>query len=374
MPTKEPDTKTRAIGAALGSGVSNFATGYALSPFVYDQAKHIRRPGTSWFSHYYGKKALKPAIALSAGALVGGAIKEHVQAMYERRQKAAHSSAHACGKCGRVSGDMRGRLCGQCAFPNGVKVGEDFVRGFRDGERDPDVLVRLAAGGASTIPPLDRLHPEKCVPIARQALISAGIIDKEAALIGESLERRRSNPWLPMPFRGDLDGLPRFDVSADPARWKGAMEQQVVLLMYRRHPGELGKEPARKEMKGPAKILGHRLNPREVMRKGHRDSEDSWMREHAEALDLGTKPGLAAMLQDVCGMKEGVVVARADLLKMLREKDGVRDESVTRRRFAKIKGRPEQGADSRHDAGNFLKDLEVLLENPDVRYVELARK
>lgn len=427
MPTEREKEHKRTVGRALGSGVSSVVTGYAAAPHLFADKgrefsmKALKASPGKHLRHIYGGSALKKGLILAGVSAAGGAISEAVQSRYEKK---ARTALPKCVKCGRAGGQYPIAVCKRCGYDG------------KPPKSANERLVQLAAGGASTIPPLTHLHPEKCIPIARQALISAGVIKAGSDFVQGFLDRCNRSDVAPSPeprrFRGDGDGIVRFDVTPGFQRWKtaGAMAQairqkgrvgavlkadlasklektlrgrgytgnnaynishsrvagkakkleamktasSVVLFLYRRHPGELQKEPPRKEMKGPAKMLGHRLNPREVMRKDHRGAEDSWMQEHAEVLDLGTKPGLAATLQDVCGLREGQVVPRAQLLKLLREKQGARDGAVTKRRYAKIQGKPELGADAPHDLANFTKDLEALLENPDIRYVELGRK
>lgn len=320
MSGKEPDDRRRTIGSAIGSGVSNIITGYAAAPHLFADkgrefsAAALKKNPVGHLKRIYGGSALKKGLILAGVATVGGAIKEKVQAVYEKRKQA--SQELTCSKCGAAgSTGWKTGWCGDCEDAQFRSKSAGFMDGFR-----------------------------------------------------AEMERQRSDPRR---FMGDLDGIRRFDLGDAQARWKTA---GVSMMLYRRHPGELGKEPPRKAVKGPAKIFGSRFNIHEVRRGMHRKKEDDWMRQHAEALDLGDRPGLAANLQESFGMREGSVVPRAGLKKMMREKDTARSESVTRRRFAKAKGRPELGADSRHDAGAFIKDLGALLENPDLRYAELARK
>lgn len=377
--------KTRAIGAALGSGVSNFVTGYALSPVLYQKGRPPRPKGKSWLAHHYHwRDALGPALALSGGSLIGGAIKEQVQAAYEKRQEKKAGLA--------------------VALPSTL---------------DPDQLTRLAAGGISTQPPMDTRHPEESLPLARQALISAGILEtvkradtKEAGLRemgagflrkgrlgmhrhGQKLERavlraRRApsaaeamslmNTALPSSI-GVLRSAPFLlagnALTGRPIRYLPGVkhaEASIGLMLYTRHPSEQPNEGKRRPIKGPAKLFGNRMNVHHVRREEKKGHQDEWMRQNAEYVDLGAKPGLAAVLQDVFGMREGVPVPRAQLVKALADKKKLQGDAVTRRRYAKLKGREDQGADSTHDTAQLAKDLELLIENPDVRYLELARR
>lgn len=370
--------KTRAIGAALGSGVSNFVTGYALSPVLYQKSRPPRPKGKSWLAHHYHwRDALGPALALSGGALIGGAIKEQVQAAYEKRQEK---------KAGLAA-----------ALPSTL---------------DPDHLTRLAAGGISTQPPMDTRHPEESLPLARQALISAGIIEsvKSAALklagtcgacgkdsdlrMGACLEcaghvktrhafdeamyvatdDRTGKAWMAR-THGDVV-QPYWDGTGPTPEYyqSKAAESSIGLMLYTRHPSEQPNEGKRRPIKGPAKLFGNRMNVHHVRREEKKGHQDEWMRQNAEYVDLGAKPGLAAVLQDVFGMREGVPVPRAQLVKALADKKKLQGDAVTRRRYAKLKGREDQGADSTHDTAQLAKDLELLIENPDVRYLELARR
>lgn len=360
--------KTRAIGAALGSGVSNFVTGYALSPVLYQKGRPPRPKGKSWLAHHYHwRDALGPALALSGGSLIGGAIKEQVQAAYEKRQEKKAGLA--------------------IALPSTL---------------DPDQLTRLAAGGISTQPPMDTRHPEESLPLARQALISAGILETVKTAIlrpgmddvppGGMLLRRRDGTtqviadegFYPDNDRAAVDKgviTPKmFKSRSHYRRYRAAhpsekyAEASIGLMLYTRHPSEQPNEGKRRPIKGPAKLFGNRMNVHHVRREEKKGHQDEWMRQNAEYVDLGAKPGLAAVLQDVFGMREGVPVPRAQLVKALADKKKLQGDAVTRRRYAKLKGREDQGADSTHDTAQLAKDLELLIENPDVRYLELARR
>jgi hypothetical protein len=102
---EEASSQDRAVGAAFGSGISNFTTGTLASPFLFSKTRRFspRRFRVRPLQHLkrlYGMEAIGSGLALSAVGALGGAIKEHTQAAWERRKTAAVSSSSSMSHSG----------------------------------------------------------------------------------------------------------------------------------------------------------------------------------------------------------------------------------------------------------------------------------
>lgn len=142
--TEKKQDDVRATGQAVGSGISHFLTGYAAGPLLYpkkapfasvhphvlkgmvDEAtygKEMGRRSQGFFKKHYGVHALKPAIALTASAMVGGYLKERLQAGYERAHMGKKAS-EGCEEVAAVAGEGGGetmRVSGNVTAPDWVK-------------------------------------------------------------------------------------------------------------------------------------------------------------------------------------------------------------------------------------------------------------
>lgn len=320
----EASTKERALGAALGSGVSNLVTGTIAAPFLFASPerrfslKALRKAPVSHLKNIYGMDALGKGLALSGVAMLGGAIRESVQAGYESRQK-------------KANGDILA-----------------YYQELRRKARAGDPKARAA------------LERRRAVEARRE---------KRSAVGGGQYQNHGELLRVSAPVTAPI-GVDKEPVRRRTRRVKKA--EQFGIMVYQRDPGEI------EESKRPnlpktrlTRMFGSRMSGAHARhRHAERQGED-WMHENAEFVQVGRRPGLTDALRDVVGIERDQVLSRDDVARMVAERGQAKATAFERRR-TKRRAKEHVHTHAPDDISEVMKTFEMLLENPSAKFFQVV--
>jgi len=322
--------RDRTIGSALGSGVSNFVTGYAISPILVrayggneSQAlklKRLRARPARHLKKIYGPSALAAGAVLSGASLVGGGIREWVQSNYESKERKRR----------------------------GEKADPALIAGLKEASE----AMSGVSGSLSRV---------------------TGSITKPKRVDRDSdVERRRSKT-----ANGDMlayyQDLRRRAEAGD-EKAKKALDRREKraafgIMAYTRDPAEAPTSSRPERASGrSAQMFGGRLDGKLSLHKKTERKGEEWHAANSEFVEIGERPGLAQALGEIMGLEPGTVLSRREVSKAIGEKDTVRSRSREYRR--KAKDRPATQVPG--DVQEVVKAISLLLENPEARFFEVV--
>lgn len=428
-----PTGKQRALAAALGSGVSNFATGTIASPFLFASekrrfsAEELKRDPKGHLKQIYGREALGKGLALAGVSMLGGGIREGVQARVERRlaklangdmlayyqdlarrarggdkaailalarrrRKEREKKATPADSSMGHSGDLL-RVSAPVSAPVGpeTKVKPRDLARRRSSRRkvaDDEAEERTgpqptyAAKGSTEREQRERfIRSRASRKVATEKGMAAGAatgaaVGVGAAAMGEALGSiltRRGRPGG-SPLRGALIGagstLAGGAIGEALTRRKKASE--VGIMAYQRDPGELPESKRPPRPKGRlARMFGTRMSGAHALHRRARRQEDEWMAENGECIEVGRRPGLIDALRDVAGVEGDQVLSRAEVAKLVAERRQAKSSAYGRRR-EKREAKEHVHTHAPDDLVEIYRVFEQLLENPAYRFFQVV--
>jgi hypothetical protein len=420
-PAQAAQDEVRGRGAAIGTGISHFLTGYAAGPVLYGHGSspismhEIRtNPLKDTFKKHWGTKALKPAFALTGAAMVGGYLKERIQAAYEHahEKKSEHKMLDTA-KGGAVSGGMIGAgigllqpsptvLVGRTAIGAALGAGlgkarslvaqkaEEKTAGIKRVGRIVDIAEKLHDAG--------KWRTAETIEKGSLARASAKFNRRVAKFPGGAKEYAKQHS-----FHANLKKLDDGGKTAEmgmgssaPGGAEGGGETMRVsgnvtapdwvkkerrrsktasagIYVYQRDPREVDEEPHPGKPKGPAAAFGHRMSPKHSLHRKKKESAEGWMKSNAEFIELGTRPGLAETLQTIVGLEKDAVIPRADAHRLVKERDRIKLLCKEHARAGK-KGEMKHNPNTERDLLELLDSVEMILENPKVQALQVVEE
>lgn len=365
-------SEVRARGQALGSAATHFVTGYAAAPLLYQHkekptlthgkaspslaegvrgwaksvGQRFRSPKRilSGARKYYGTSALKPALTLTGVALAGGYMKERIQAGYEKAHgvnKAAADASEAISAPAEGGGETM-RVSRNVTSPDWASVGR------RRSRRVVNATVGNAVGGGL------------------------------AGLVTGAVSRRAGGRGFAAKHLAGAAGVGAFGGAAwgfGTQKYLDHAEKNASagIYVYQRHPGEVQETKHPGRPRGPAAAFGTRMSPRHALHKLHSEKSEGWMKNNAEFIELGERPGLARSLQTIVGTEGDQVLTRRDAQLMLGERDRIKLLCKEHRHAAK-KGKIEHNPNTERDLLEVLEAVETVLQNPKVQALQIVER
>jgi hypothetical protein len=317
----------RAVGAGLGSGFSNFMTGTLASPFLFSKtrrfsAKKFRVRPMQHLKRIYGREALGSGVTLAGVSVLGGALKEKVQAAYEARSK----KASAAGSMGH-SGDLL-----RVSAPVSARKGAgDKVERRRPKGTALQRFIR-SRGGTKTANGDMMAH---YADLARRA--KAG--DKKAQASIDRREKRSS---------------------------------KMGIMVYQRDPNELPETKRPPNATGRmARMFGNKVHPGHALHRRSQRNEDEWMSENGEFIEIGGRPGAIEAMQEVLGVKPDQVLTRQEVTALVAEKGQSKKDAFAIRR-SRRKAKEHAYTHSPDDVSEILGVFGQLMENPQAKFFQVV--
>jgi len=406
----ETSERDRALGAAIGSGVSNLVTGTIASPFLFAEpgrrfsSKALRRAPVKHLRKIYGVGALGKGMALAGVSTLGGGIREATQAAFEKKRTKAASGdmlAHYQELAKRARGGDKAAILSLArrkrrerdkkADQGGVSVGHsgDLLR----------VSAPVSAPIGPETEPKDfmarrRTRRKKRVyadiqvgktaaeeDAAEEKLGPVTLFSKKDSTEREQRERnsKRRKTARFLSKQSLLEYGRRRDAGEDVTygqvddELQAAKEaSQVGIMAYQRDPGEIPESKRPAAQKGRvARIFGNRMSGSHALHRRSKKQEDEWMGENSEFVEVGRRPGLLEALTDVAGIEQDQVLSRSDVSKLVAERKQAKSSAYGRRR-EKGKAKEHVHTHSPDDLVELYRTFESLLENPAYKYFQVV--
>lgn len=401
------EDEVRARGQALGSATTHFITGYAAAPLLYQHKakptlthgrsspgvaeglkaigkglkQRFRSPARalSGARKYYGAAALKPALTLTGVALAGGYMKERIQAGYER----AHGVKTGADASGAISvsapegGGETMRVSTNVTGPNWE------AEGRRRSRRVVNATVGNAVGGglAGLVTGAVSRKAGGRGFAAKHLLGATGVGALGGAAWGFGTQKYLEHAEKKAGEIGSCTGcgaLTHLDEYAGRV-CTGCHDRRLNktasagIYVYQRDPSEVKETEHPGRPKGPAAAFGTRMSPRHALHKLQSEKAEGWMKENAEFIELGERPGLSRSLQSIVGTDADAVLSRKDAQLLLGERDRIRLLCKEHRHAAK-KGEIEYNPNTERDLLEVLEAVETVLQNPKVQALQIVER
>ncbi len=358
----------------------------------------------------YGASALKPALTLTGVALAGGYMKERLQAAYERshQPKEAETKATDTPRGGAITGGAIGAavglmqpsktvLLGNTVLGAGLGAGLGKLRGTVATKDEPklaeagcaEVAAVAGEGGGETMRVSGNVTSPDWVKKERRRSKTAGI--KRVMRITALTEglRAAGKPATAQQIEGTslLRSMDKFQRRvgkhvdgargyADKANLHASIRHMEKgassgIYVYQRDPNEVDEEKHPGKARGPTASFGTRMSPKHSLHRQKKEKAEGWMKENAEFIELGSRPGIAQSLQTIVGLEKDAVIPRADAHRLVKERDRIKLLCKEHARAGK-KGEMKHNPNTERDLLELLDSVEMILENPKVQALQVV--
>ena len=208
---------------------------------------------------------------------------------------------------------------------------------------------------------------------------AGGLVGSAIGALGASQERRhRAIPWQ----AGD-SVISRYPAELQPA-FRAKVDEQFTksygprpkyassgIYVYQRDPNEVDEEKHPGKARGPTASFGTRMSPKHSLHRQKKEKAEGWMKENAEFIELGSRPGIAQSLQTIVGLEKDAVIPRADAHRLVKERDRIKLLCKEHARAGK-KGEMKHNPNTERDLLELLDSVEMILENPKVQALQVV--